>query len=349
MEDPLQYSPFVVGDRPFCVWEWNLRQRNRDFLDSIDPNYFRYTAAVHADQIGGDHKQLAALGLRLTYSHAMEAFFALICATLQAPGCVFGWLDKYKEDDLRQLLECIKSGGPIRSVVELEEISWGAISNAIHRCLALDDKQKETRIKEKYAELWEWLAWEFLNPLVHREYNCIKHGMRVGKGGFHMAAGIEAVPGVLASPESMHILGGSAFGTTFFLGESIGQDKINLRLKRHARNWLPESLTASIDLMAMSMSNVLSFLKVLNGAAAATVQFAWPADLDLFEKPYLVPPVNDLSMDRVLDVSHIQPVSRGRILEEYERRNRASETAHAASGPNQPIESDAKRGRGSSA
>jgi hypothetical protein len=349
MEDLLQYSPFVVGDRPFCVWEWNLRQRNREFLDSVDPNYFRYAAAVHADQIGGDHSQLAALGLRLTYSHAMEAFFALLCAALQAPGCIFGWLDKYKEDDIRQLLERIKLGGKIRSVVELEETSWGAISKATHRCLALEDKQKEARIKDRYAELWAWLAWEFLNPLVHREYNCIKHGMRVGKGGFHVAAGIESVPGVPASPESMQSLGGSTFGTSFFLGESIGTDKINVRLKRHARNWLPESLTASIDLMAMSMSNVLSFLKVLNGAAAGAVQFAWPADLDLFEKALLVPLVNDLSMDRVLDVSHIQPVTRERIFEEYERRNRASGPPHAPSGPIQPIESDAEGRRGSSA
>ena len=54
-------------------------------------------------------------------------------------------------------------------------------------------------------------------------------------------------------------------------------------------------------------------------------------------------------MDRVLDISHIQPVTRERILGEYERRSRASQAAHAANGPNQPIESDAKKGRGSSA
>lgn len=46
--------------------------------------------------------------------------------------------------------------------------------------------------------------------------------------------------------------------------------------------------------MAMSMSNILSFLKVLNGAPPGTVQFAWPADLDLFEKAYLVPLVNEI-------------------------------------------------------
>lgn len=222
MEDVLQYSPFVVGDRPFCVWEWDLRQRNREFLDSVDPNYFRYAAAVHADQIDGDHSQVAALGLRLTYSHAMEAFFALLCAALQAPGCIFGWFDKYKEDDIRTLLERIKLGGRVRSVVELEETSWAGISTVIHRCLALEDKQKETRIKDRYAELWAWLALEFLNPLVHREYNCIKHGMRVGKGGFHMTAGIEAIPGVPASPEAMQSLGAVRSGQASSWARALG-------------------------------------------------------------------------------------------------------------------------------
>ncbi|HEX7409523.1 MAG TPA: hypothetical protein VF515_17985 [Candidatus Binatia bacterium] len=323
MEDVLQYSPFLVGERPFCVWEWNLRQRNRDFLDSFDPSYFQYTARVHANELDGEHAQQAALSLRLTYSHAMEAFFSLVFASLQAPGCIFGWLDKYKEDDLRQLVESVRLCGPIRSTVRLEQVTWPGISAALHRYLELEDKAKETRIKEAYAQLWAWLAWDFQNPLVHREYNCIKHGMRVAKGGFHLSASIESTPGVPAAPEDMGSLGGSVFGTSCYLGEKIGSDKVNVRLARHARNWLPRSLLVAVDLMTESMKNIVSFLKVLNGAAATTVQFSWPSDLGVFDGAYVVPLVNDLRMDRVLDVSHIKPVTAERIVEEYERRTQS--------------------------
>jgi hypothetical protein len=334
MQDALEYRPFLVGSKPFCVWEWNLRQRNREFLDSFDPDYFYYTAAVHWDRLQGDHSQLAALGLRLAYSHAMEAFFALLFAALQAPGCVFAWLDKYTTADLRELVEAVNRQEPIRTVIELEKTSWDTISAAIHRELAIpDDKETEQRIKDEYAQFWAWLASDFGNELLHREYNCIKHGMRVALGGFQIAVGIQSAPGVRASAESMHHLGGSIFGAGFFLGEAIGGDKFNVRMKRYARNWLPQTLRASIDLMAMSMSNVVSFLKQLNGAAAETVQFVWPPDLDRFQDAYRVPLVNDLCMDRVLDASHIQPFTREAILKAYERRSRGSEQSPAGKCP----------------
>lgn len=32
----------VVNDEPYCVWEHDLKGRNKDFLESIDVEYFDY-------------------------------------------------------------------------------------------------------------------------------------------------------------------------------------------------------------------------------------------------------------------------------------------------------------------
>jgi len=40
----MQYGLFKVGSRPYCVWEVNLHERNLEFINAIDPEYFEYQA-----------------------------------------------------------------------------------------------------------------------------------------------------------------------------------------------------------------------------------------------------------------------------------------------------------------
>ncbi len=89
----MQYSKFVVDELPFCVWEWDLRDRNLEFINDFDPAYFKYLANVHRQSFETEeHKQHAGLSLRTSYVHGLETFFAILFATIQAPDCVIGWL-----------------------------------------------------------------------------------------------------------------------------------------------------------------------------------------------------------------------------------------------------------------
>src|SRR5690349_21028069 len=91
MED-IYYVPFVVNEKPFCVWEWDLPQRNLDFIGSLDAEYFEYVAKISARELEGEDCQRAAVTIRAAYSHGLETLFALLFAALQAPACMVGWI-----------------------------------------------------------------------------------------------------------------------------------------------------------------------------------------------------------------------------------------------------------------
>ena len=119
----------------------------------------------------------------------------------------------------------------------------------------------------------------------------MKHGLRVRPGGFSLAFGPEDVPGVPAPPEKMSYLGGSDFGSSFFYSAGIGNeiDKRNpthFRLKRHSLNWDPEGLSHGLNLISMSLNNILAFLKVVNGIDAESVKLIYPDNESYFEAPW---------------------------------------------------------------
>ena len=92
MDSDLKVVRFAVDTRPVCLWLLNPIERNLEFLQCVDPRYFEFVARGHAEQLEGESKQAAALSLRAAHSHALEAFFAFLTATVQAPECI-SWCD----------------------------------------------------------------------------------------------------------------------------------------------------------------------------------------------------------------------------------------------------------------
>lgn len=37
---------FMVADRPYCVWGWDIDERNAELLRGIDPWYFKHLALM---------------------------------------------------------------------------------------------------------------------------------------------------------------------------------------------------------------------------------------------------------------------------------------------------------------
>jgi len=315
----MQYSKFAIDEAPFCVWEWDLHERNLAFINSIDPAYFAYLANAHGQGLETDgQKQHAALSLRTAYLHGLETLFALLFSAIQAPDCIIGWLHKYHVRDLRSLIKKVETWQPILSKLEIKPISWETISDTIHVALSLEDKEKEKRVKAHFATAWQRFASDLADDKIGLEYNSIKHGLRARAGGFRVAIGIEDTPGVPAPPERMHSLGGSEFGSSFFIPEKIGDNKLHFRVRRHSRNWKPENFVYGLHLISLSLQNILSFLKVINGVDAATVEFSWPSDESHFEESWRsVAGVTSMGMDTIIMPEHITPFSKDEILTVY--------------------------------
>jgi len=323
----LQYRFFMVGNRPFALWDFDIRARTLEFLNSIDPHYFEYVADAHLSVLKEppeDDEQApkhAATSLRLGYGQAMETFFGLLCALLQAPRCIPAWMALYRTSELHTLVDCIAQSKPFPSQLKWPRPSWNAVADFVLTWLVLEDKSKKEDIKKGLAQLWRRFASDFLDQGSSDEYNSIKHGLRIRPGGFHFAIGVEETPGTTAPPEKMQLLGKSDFGSSYFVPQSIGVRPWHLQLARHARNWAPEDFAWGLHLVSLSIANLVSAAKIINETPADDVRFHWPSDLSVLSEPWKrLPSVGITSIKgptNTIPPELIEPFTRDQIRARY--------------------------------
>ena len=282
---------FLVDETPYCVWEWDLVKRNLEFLEQIDPKYFEYIAQTHFAEIQGEHAQRAAIALRTNYHQALETFFVLLFAAFQAPDCALAYVQKCTAGQLRRMIRKVQKGGrDLFKKQKLVYLTWRTISDTINLFSYKDDKRTK-KTKELFATLWGRFGHAYLDDTSSKEYNSIKHGFRIHAGGFTLAVGIEHKYGVPPPKEEMKVIGGSKFGTSFFAAEAIAgvtekkYDR-NFRVRRHSINWNPENIFHALQLLAMSIQNVISYLKIVNGVDPKTLPFTRPQSSEYFEEPF---------------------------------------------------------------
>jgi hypothetical protein len=319
----MERYPFVVYDKPYCVWEHDLADRNRQFLERLDPGYFRYVADTNFGLLDGDDDQRAAATIRTSYHHALETLFALICAVVQSPQCIPAWLQFYKTSQLLCLVADINSGTKsLMNRLGLKHLSWCEIAETM-MVGKFDDENRAKETKQEFGTLWSRLSADFLDPSQRDEYNSIKHGFRAGLGGFQLVAGIEDKPGTPAKPEKMKPIGGSVYGTSFFVAERPSGFKaekgdLNFRIRSVNLNWNPESLVLRLHLIALSIGNVVSFAKILNGLDPNLATFTRPTDASEFFRPWTSSVgVSSCSMDTIISGDDVTPMSKEQILASY--------------------------------
>ena len=309
----LHSHKFAIDTRPFCVWDWDLPDRNLAFLEGIDPNYFAYLAAVHSKGLESDERQYSALALRLAYSHALETLFALIAATVQAPHCVAGWMTKYLNSDLKSIVGKINHGQPVYSRLPISPVTWNQLSKLL--IPLSDDDDDDLSWHELFAESWKSFASDFLNRDLNEEHNCGKHGLRLRGGGFRLAIRPENAP-----EEEVKSLGGSEFGSAYYQPEKLG-DSRHFRLRKMNRNWNPHQYVGRLQLISMSMINVLSFLMAANGADVSNRNAVRPKSKSFFREPWekTVGAIS-FNMDMNLDERDISSFSAHEIIASYDNQ-----------------------------
>lgn len=179
----LQCCHVIVGKRPLSVWDVDLGYKNQRFLSSIDPDYFNYLSQIHSqpanDQelLTDKQSQHSALALRTAYSQALETLFALLFASIQAPHCIPAWISNYKNHELVELIEKIQNNKPIDSVLDSETPTWPDIYDTLFNLKENDNGIFTAR--SGFTKTWSCFASDFLNESFSREYNSIKHGLRI--------------------------------------------------------------------------------------------------------------------------------------------------------------------------
>ncbi len=118
----MQNSIFVVNEEPYCIWEVDIAERNSEFLEGIDTEYFNYLLNVYLES---EDEKRAAIALRATLHHAMETMFSLLGAYIQAPNCSYAWIAKCSNKDLRMLVKNIGSyHNTLYTRLNIERVSW---------------------------------------------------------------------------------------------------------------------------------------------------------------------------------------------------------------------------------
>jgi hypothetical protein len=285
----LEYGLFIVGDRPYCLWDTEIGTASLRFLDSVDPAYYEYLADRHFCDLGDKEsgcEQRAAIALRGAFSQGLETLFSFLCAFIQAPHCVPAWMHLYRNSDLYDIIRKISNREMVLCLLNTDHLNWETISRAVHCALSLENKGQEESVKSGFGHLWARFALILLDQGFQGEYNSIKHGLRIRPGGFKLAIGRQVQAGVPAPKESMHLLGESEFGSSYYAFEQIGDAKGHGQLRHHLRNWSPEDMAWGLYLISTSLSNIISALRITNGVRADQVRFQWPADIDSFAEPW---------------------------------------------------------------
>lgn len=305
---------FVTHETPHACWDVDMESRNLTFLDRLDPNQFSFLASILGPQLeDDDNKQRAALQIRSEYAHALETFFALLGALVQAPHCVYGWMLSYTNKELIDLTNKITNRQPVKTRLNIDErVSWEAISRCV--CMLLPENRPDKKHAEHhFALFWGRLAADFVNNKRRNEYNSIKHGFRAQAGGFHL----RIKPSDSPKDDPPVSLGGSEYGSRFYVRERLLDDRINFEIADSSVNWNPRGLLSAIELIAVSIENVVVFLKYVNGDRENQHFLTMPEE-DAFLAPWASPPgTTDAIIRRNVHVSPENLYTREDVLRSY--------------------------------
>jgi len=310
----MQSSVFAVNDEPFCLWEVDLAARNRAFLDGIDPDYFDYVLQAH---INTEDEKRALVAIRLSLHHSTEAMFSLLGAFVQAPGCPYAWIAKCSTGELREFAERVsREDASLITQLNIPSISWPAVASAVFATYQ-PGTERQTETIKRFAHLWGALTAELTSQANIDEYNAMKHGFRARPGGFGLAVGAEPAYGVPPPEAEMKTLGHSSFGATFLKIEPLGSARgsRHIRSRQTSVNWSLERVVLLHQLVYMSINNVVSALKVVNGYAPSSCRFLRPENDSDFEQPWVHSTgITSINFDHVLDEKLLPALSKADLL-----------------------------------
>jgi len=327
---PIQNVIVMVDEEPYCFWSLNPQGENLEYLNSINGRYFEDMGNVLLEEFGKREDKLnISTMMRINYYHALETLFSYLCALVQAPDYVVGWIQMASTPNLKHVVARIDShDDSIKRTLNIDAISWEELAKQVLQASDRDSEQVNLNIL-KFGEFWNRLASEFLQEASRNEYNAMKHGLRLQSGGYSLSFGPETEPGVLPPPEAMKTLTQSDYGSTFFTAEHCPTNVRKNRsyyLRRQSINWDFEGTAAKLMIIASSIHNVVSFLKILNGIPFDKVQFGRPKNMEIFDLPWEKSgKESSFNLDLKFNKNFVMETTREQLLEIINSNKRISQ------------------------
>lgn len=284
MTNQLYAVRFAVDTRPYCIWGYDLHEENLNSIGSINPDLWKDMLDIisnSAAKYSDDKSKLntCAVSARINLGIGMESLFSLLFACIQAYDCVPGWLQFYGTRDLTSLISKVNCGKEILSKVSLNEISWSAISDLIHCNFELGDPVQEKKTKEYFGQTLSRFAHEMLDQGKRREFNSLKHSMRVRLGGFGVKYSLgkdvkDANPDVID-------FGHSEYGSSFLNAIQITKkSKSHYAFERVSYNWNIPYLLKCIEMIQILTYNLKTYLLGVNGQLEdVPAKYMYPTEL----------------------------------------------------------------------
>lgn len=319
----MAHFTFVVNDEPYSLWDADPARRTHEFLESIDPGFFSYLSESHAENLGSEeNKRRVATATRMAYLHGIETLMTLIGSAVQAPQAPYAWVCLAKTNLLRSVVERISKADPgLHTELTRWDRTWDGLAKLVFEHCSQENGWVKTA--QSFGQVWSIFAGEFLDEMNQLEYNSLKHGFRIRSSGVKIAFGLEHQYGVAPPLEEMNFLGGSETGSTFYEVERAGPDVQGTRSKRSRRrtvNWKPECMIRGLQVVDVSIRNIVSFIRIANGAQPSTIQFVRLEGVEdlaaLLDDSAIV---RTSSFDTCIDDSLVPSTTKKQLLDELDQ------------------------------
>jgi hypothetical protein len=252
---------FFVGDKAYSVAGADIGKRQLEFVRNFDCDFYKRISAhlrrSYRRSKSTATKQVVAQTLRILHGQALEALFANIFATLQAPHCTVGWLQLYRPGDLEMMTNSVSEGlwkGP--SLLRIEPNTWEGVSRALN-AIGPASARRTSDHHDRFGVFWRYLATEYCKDIYRVEYNSLKHGLRTVPGGYRLLIGKEGDAG--QPPSRMSAIAQSEVGSTFQrlvrLDESPRKSRVRA-LRRTRVNWDCDQIVNRLRLISLSLRNL---------------------------------------------------------------------------------------------
>jgi hypothetical protein len=291
MTKDLRFAIFLINESPNCIWDYELAKTNKTFLTSIDPSYYRYIAETFEKDLENSDKDIryrASLALRASFYQALETFFLLVGAMVQAPECEYAYVLKASTSQVKLVANRIETKTFTDHCFFLDnDLTWQEIARIIFE--PADHPTKQHAII-KFSECWSLFAKEFCDPLNTSEYNSLKHGLRVSPGGFNLFKSKTKLADDLSGENRQHV-GGNEYGSSFFVkapidGSKLGRKDPHFTSKMVLLNWSPSNVVNALKVLSYSIRNIASYLCARNKLDFKFISFQTPGNIDYLLSPW---------------------------------------------------------------
>lgn len=275
--------PFCVGEQPYVLWSTTIAADCREFLGSVDTDFYdrwvhliSLPPHVEIDPSTENRRPDDSSMVRLLWHHGMEMLLMLIGAFMQAPSAPHAYFVKCRSDDVVDLAELLATNTPLRYTrLKYESFSLTGLLTLIHESAPwVEGEQTIERFRLSLVDMMN----DYIMPQARWEYNGIKHGLRARHGSFLLRVGREEVYGVPPPEEAFRTVGHSESSSTFqvpkaLVGATKQDSRLNFSLDRVTVPWSLDKALCDLRIISMLANNVVSALKIVNGATIGTCRY----------------------------------------------------------------------------